>query len=119
MQQGAPTTTSPSHVYMRHFIVSWKTLGYAQCCGERHVRGRMVRDPAPEEAIRATVERIMECLRLPAWRARFAAYGCRRNRSSSLGSARGAIVVESRAGSVRSTISVLKPDSSPVGDRDP
>lgn len=43
----------------------------------------------------------------------------RRNRSSSSVSARGAIVVESRAGSVRSTISVLKLDSSPVGDRDP
>ena len=65
MQQGAPSTTSPSHIYMRHFIVSWKALGYAQCCGERHVRGRTVRDRAPEEAIRATCERIMECVRLP------------------------------------------------------
>ena len=26
MQQGAPTATSLSHIYMRHFIVSWKTL---------------------------------------------------------------------------------------------
>lgn len=100
MPQGAPTTPSLSHIYMRHFIVSWKTLGYAQCCGECHVRGRMVRDRALEEAVRATVERIMECLWLLAWPARFAAYGCRRNRSSSSGSARGAIVVESRAGSI-------------------
>ena len=60
----------------------------------------MVCDRALAEAIRAPVERIMECLRLPAWRARFAAYGCRRNRSSSLGSACGAIVVESLAGSI-------------------
>ena len=100
MLQGAPTTPSQSHIYMGHFIVSWKTLGYAQCFGECHLRGRMVRDRAPEEAIRAVVERIMDCLRLSAWRARFDAYGSRRNRSSSLGSARGAIVVESRAGSI-------------------
>lgn len=100
MPQGAPTTTSPSHIYMRHFIVSWKTLGYAQCLGECHLRGRMVRDRAQEEAIRAVVERIMECPRLPAWRARSAAYGCRRSRSTSSGSARGAIVVESLAGSI-------------------
>ena len=100
MPQGAPTTPSQSHIYMGHFIVSWKTLGYAQCIGECHLRGRMVRDRAPEEAIRAVVERIMECPRLPAWRARSAAYGCRRNRSSSSGSAPGAIIVESRAGSI-------------------
>ena len=75
MLQGAPTTPSLTHIYMGHFIVSWKTLGYAQCCGECRVRGRMVRDRAPEEAIRATVERIMECLWLLAWPARFAAGG--------------------------------------------
>ena len=49
MPQGAPTTASPSHIYMRHFIVSWKTPGDAQCCGECHVRGRMIRDRASEE----------------------------------------------------------------------
>ena len=100
MLQGAPTTPSKSHIYMRHYIGSRNTLGCAQCCGECHVRGRMVRDRAPEEAIRVTVERIMEFLRLPEWRASFAANDCRRNRSSSLGSARRAIVVESRAESI-------------------
>ena len=100
MLQGASTTPSKSHIYMRHYIGSRNTLGCAQCCGECHLRGRMVRDRAPEEAIRAVVERIMECPRLLARRARSAAYGCRRSRSSSSGSARGAIVVESRAGSI-------------------
>ena len=41
MLQVAPTTHSQSHIYMRHYIGSRNTLGCAQCCGERHLRGRL------------------------------------------------------------------------------
>ena len=66
--QGAPISPLLSNVYMRRFLLGWKTLGYA-----RYFRAEIVNyaddfvvcGRAPGEAMRAAVERIMGKLRLP------------------------------------------------------
>ncbi len=66
--QGAPISPLFSNVYMRRFIVGWKRLGYARRFEAEIVNYAddfVVCGRAPAEAMRATVEQMMEKLRLP------------------------------------------------------
>jgi len=66
--QGAPISPLLSNVYMRRFLLGWKTLGYA-----RQFRAEIVNyaddfvvcGRAPAEAMRVAVERMMGKLKLP------------------------------------------------------
>ncbi len=65
---GAPISLLLSKIYMRHCVLGWKTLGHARCCGAEiahHADEFVVCGRVPAEAMRAVVERMMECLRLP------------------------------------------------------
>ena len=66
--QGAPISPLLSNVYMRQFILGWKTLGHARRFGAEIVNYAddfVICGQAPAAAKRATVERMMERLRLP------------------------------------------------------
>ena len=66
--QGAPLSPLLSNVYMRRFLLGWKTLGYARRHGAEVVNYAddfVVCGKAPAEAMRVDVERMMESLRLP------------------------------------------------------
>ena len=66
--QGAPISPLLSNVYMRRFILGWKTRGHARRCGAEianYADDCVVCGRAPAEAMRAVVERMMESLRLP------------------------------------------------------
>ena len=66
--QGAPISPLLSNVYMRRFILGWKQSGHARRYGAEIVNYAddfVVCGRAPAEAMRATVERMMEQLRLP------------------------------------------------------
>ena len=66
--QGAPISPLLSNLYMRRFILGWKTLGYARRFGAEIVNYAddfVICGRAPAEAMRAAVERMMKRLRLP------------------------------------------------------
>ena len=66
--QGAPISPLLSNVYMRQFILGWKTLGHARRFGAEIVNYAddfVICGQAPAAAMRAVVERMMERLRLP------------------------------------------------------
>ena len=66
--QGAPISPLLSNIYMRRFILGWKTLGHARRFGAEianYADDFVVCGRAPAEAMRAAVERMMERLRLP------------------------------------------------------
>ena len=66
--QGAPISPLLSNVYMRRFILGWKTLGHARRFGAEianYADDFVVCGRAPAEAMRAVVEHMMELLRLP------------------------------------------------------
>ena len=66
--QGAPISPLLSNVYMRRFILGWKTLGHARRFGAEIVNYAddfVICGRAPAAAMRAVVERMMERLRLP------------------------------------------------------
>ena len=66
--QGAPISPLLSNVYMRRFILGWKTLGHARRFGAEIVNYAddfVICGQAPAAAMRAVVERMMERLRLP------------------------------------------------------
>ena len=66
--QGAPISPLLSNVYMRRFILGWKTLGHARRFGAEIVNYAddfVICGKAPAAAMRAAVERMMERLRLP------------------------------------------------------
>ena len=66
--QGAPISPLLSNIYMRRFILGWKTLGHARRFGAEignYTDDFVVGGRAPAEAMRAAVERMMERLRLP------------------------------------------------------
>ena len=63
-----PISPLPSNVYMRRFILGWRTLGHARRFGAEIVNYAddfVICGQAPAAAKRATVERMMERLRLP------------------------------------------------------
>ena len=66
--QGAPISPLLSNVYMRRFIVGWKTLGHARRFGAEIVNYAdhfVICGKASAAAMRVAVERMMERLRLP------------------------------------------------------
>ncbi len=66
--QGAPISPLLRNVYMRRFMLGWKQSGHARRYGAEIVNYAddfVVCGKAPAEAMRATVERMMEQLRLP------------------------------------------------------
>ena len=66
--QGAPISPLLSNVYMRRFILGWKTLGHARRFGAEIVNYAddfAICGQAPAAAMRAVVERMVERLRLP------------------------------------------------------
>ena len=67
-RKGAPISPLLSNIYMRRFILGWKTLGHARRFGAEianYAGDFVVCGRAPAEAMRAAVERMMERLRLP------------------------------------------------------
>ena len=66
--QGAPISPLLSNIYMRRFILGWKTLGHARRFGAEianYADDCVVCGRAPAAAMRAAVERMPERLRLP------------------------------------------------------
>ena len=66
--QGAPISPLLSNIYMRRFILGWKTLGHARRFGAEianYADDFVVCGRAPAEAMRAAVERMTERLRMP------------------------------------------------------
>ena len=66
--QGAPISPLLSNIYMRRFMLGWKTLGHVRRFGAEianYADDFVVCGRAPAEAMRAAVEWMMERLRLP------------------------------------------------------
>ena len=66
--QGAPISPLLSNVYMRRFLLGWKTLGHARRFGAKIVNYAddfVICGKAPADAMRAVVEDLTQRLRLP------------------------------------------------------
>ena len=111
--QGAPISPLLSNVYMRWFILGWKTLGHARRCGAEIVNyadAFAICGQAPAAAMRAVVEWMVErlplnarkirCLRAPEEPLEFLGYRVGRNYRKDTG--REYIGTCPSAGSVRS-----------------